>query len=84
MKPDERSTAAASTFDGPRTALDLSASGNEAEAAGLDDGRRGPNGFRVMTLTVPPKASAPKIDEPGPWRISIRSTASSGTGMSPL
>ncbi len=39
---------------------------------------------RVMTLTVPPKASAPKSDEPGPCSTSIRSTASSGTGMSPL
>src|SRR5688572_3589100 len=37
-----------------------------------------------MTLTVPPKASAPKIEDPDPCRISIRSTASSGTGMSPL
>jgi len=37
-----------------------------------------------MTLIVPPNASAPKIDEPGPCSTSIRSTASSGTGMSPL
>ena len=39
---------------------------------------------RVMTLMVPPKASAPNSDDPAPCSTSIRSTAASGTGMSPL